>query len=85
MASTTGVLERWLPIKMATVEEVFEEVNYPSLQKLEKVLDSRGIERTSSMGKNAAHDLVDFTAAPSDRRKRTGLGEHSQAVRSLDE
>ena len=28
---------------MATVEEVFEELNYPSLQKLKKVLDSRGI------------------------------------------
>ena len=28
---------------MATVEEVFEELNYPSSQKLRKVLDSRGI------------------------------------------
>ena len=28
---------------MATVEEVFEELNYPSSQKLKKVLDSRGI------------------------------------------
>ena len=28
---------------MATVEEVFEELNYPSSQKLRRVLDSRGI------------------------------------------
>ncbi len=28
---------------MATVKEVFEELNYPSLQKLGRVLDSRGI------------------------------------------
>ena len=28
---------------MATVEEVFEELNYPSLHKLKNVLDSRGI------------------------------------------
>ncbi len=28
---------------MTTVEEVFEELNFPSLQKLKKVLDSRGI------------------------------------------
>ena len=89
---------------MATVEEVFEELNYPSLQKLKKVLDSRGIaydlkeieklvkrEAVRQVqapaykfdGKIAAHDinsrwfcdLVDFTAAPSDRGKRTGLGE----------
>ena len=46
MASTTGVLERRLPIKMATVdyiEEVFDELNFPSSQKLKRVLDSRGI------------------------------------------
>jgi hypothetical protein len=89
---------------MVTVEEVFEELNYPSLQKLRKVLDSRGIAydrreleklvRSEAVrqvqapaykfdGKIAAHgindrwfcDLVDFTAAPSDRGKRTGLGE----------
>ncbi len=89
---------------MATVEEVFEELNYPSLQKLKKVLDSRGIAydrkeieklvRREAVrqvqapaykfdGKIAAHgmhdrwfcDLIDFTAAPSDRGKRTGLGE----------
>ena len=28
---------------MATPDEVFEELNFPSLQKLKKVLDSRGI------------------------------------------
>ena len=89
---------------MATVEEVFEELNYPSLQKLRSVLDSRGIaydrkeieklvkrEAVRQVqapaykfdGKIASHgindrwfcDLVDFTAAPSDRGKRTGLGE----------
>ena len=89
---------------MATVEEVFEELNYPSSQKLRRVLDSRGIAydrkeieklvRREAVrqvqapaykfdGKIAAHgmhdrwfcDLVDFTAAPSDRGKRTGLGE----------
>jgi hypothetical protein len=89
---------------MATVEEVFGELNYPSLQKLRKVLDSRGIAydrkeieklvRREAVrqvqapaykfdGKIAAHgindrwfcDLIDFTAAPSDRGKRTGLGE----------
>jgi len=92
---------------MATVdsiEEVFEELNYPSSQKLRRVLDSRGIAydrkdveklvRREAVrqvqapaykfdGKIAAHgindrwfcDLIDFTAAPSDRGKRTGLGE----------
>ena len=89
---------------MSTPEEVFEELNFPSSQKLRKVLDSRGIaydrkeveelvrrEATRQVqapaynfsGKIAAHgindrwfcDLVDFTAAPSDRGKRTGLGE----------
>ena len=87
---------------MARFEEVFEELNYPSLQKLKNVLDSRGIaydkkdleklvkrEAVRQVqapaykldGKIAAHgingrwftDLVDFTAAPSDRGKRTGL------------
>jgi hypothetical protein len=28
---------------MATAEEVFEELNFPSSQKLRRVLDSRGI------------------------------------------
>ena len=28
---------------MASIEEVFEELNFPSSQKLKKVLDSRGI------------------------------------------
>ena len=89
---------------MATVEEVFEELNFPSLQKLKKVLDSRGIAyekkeieklvRREAVrqvqapaykfdGKIAAHgindkwfcDLIDFTVAPSDKGKRTGLGE----------
>ena len=89
---------------MATGEEVFEELNFPSSQKLKKVLDSRGIAydrkeieklvRREAVrqvqapaykfdGKIAAHgindrwfcDLVDFTAAPSERGKRTGLGE----------
>ena len=89
---------------MTTVEEVFEELNFPSSQKLRRVLDSRGIAydrkdveklvRREAVrqvqapaykfdGKIAAHsindrwfcDLVDFTAAPSDRGKRTGLGE----------
>ena len=95
---------RSMLIEMTTVEEVFEELNYPSSQKLKKVLDSRGIAydrkdveklvRREAVrqvqaptykfdGKIAAHDindrwfcdLVDFTAAPSDRGKRTGLGE----------
>ena len=89
---------------MTSVEEVFEELNFPSSQKLRKVLDSRGIAydrkeieklvRREAVrqvqapaykfdGKIAAHgindrwfcDLIDFTAAPSDRGKRTGLGE----------
>ena len=89
---------------MASAEEVFEELNFPSSQKLRKVLDSRGIAydrkeieklvRREAVrqvqapaykfdGKIAAHgindrwfcDLVDFTAAPSDRGKRTGLVE----------
>ena len=89
---------------MATVEEVFSELNFPSSQKLRRVLDSRGIAydrkdveklvRREAVrqvqapaykfdGKIAAHgindkwfcDLIDFTAAPSDRGKRTGLGE----------
>ena len=89
---------------MATAAEIFEELNYPSLQKLKNVLDSRGIAYDKKEveklvkseavrqvqapaykfdGKIAAHgindrwfcDLVDFTAAPSDRGKRTGLGE----------
>ena len=89
---------------MSTPEEVFEELNFPSLLKLKKVLDSRGIAyekkeieklvRREAVrqvqapaykfdGKIAARgindrwfcDLIDFTAAPSDRGKRTGLGE----------
>jgi len=89
---------------MSTPEEVFEELNFPSSQKLRKVLDSRGIAydrkeieklvRREAVrqvqapaykfdGKIAARgindrwfcDLIDFTAAPSDRGKRTGLGE----------
>ena len=89
---------------MSTIEEVFEELNYPSSQKLRRVLDDRGIAydrkdleklvRREAVrqvqtpaykfdGKIAAHgindrwfcDLIDFTAAPSDRGKRTGLGE----------
>ena len=89
---------------MSTPEEVFEELNFPSLHKLKKVLDSRGIAydrkeieklvRREAVrqvqapaykfdGKIAARgindrwfcDLIDFTAAPSDRGKRTGLGE----------
>ena len=90
--------------KMSTPEEVFEELNFPSVQKLKRVLDSRGIaynkkdvEKLVSReavrqvqapkykfdGKIAAHDvndrwfcdLIDFTAAPSDRGKRVGLAE----------
>ena len=86
------------------VEYFFEELNYPSLQKLRRVLDSRGIEYDQKEveklvkreavrqvqaptykfdGKIASHgmhdrwfaDLIDFTAAPSDRGKRTGLSE----------
>ena len=89
---------------MATVDEVFEELNFPSSSKLRRVLDSRGIAydrkdveklvRREAVrqvqapayklnGKIAAHgindkwfcDLIDFTAAPSDKGKRTGLGE----------
>jgi hypothetical protein len=93
---------------MATVEKVFEELNFPSSQKLRRVLDSRDIAydrkdveklvRREAVrqvqapaykfdGKIAAHgindkwfcDLVDFTAAPSDRGKRTGLGETEES------
>ena len=89
--------------EQARIDEVNEELNYPSLQKLRRVLDSRGIPYDSKGlaklvrgqavrqvqaptykfdGKIAAHgihdrwftDLIDFTAAPSDRGKRTGLG-----------
>ena len=89
---------------MSTPEEVFEELNFPSVQKLKRVLDSRGIaynrkdleklvrrEAVTQVraptykfdGKIAAHDindrwfcdLIDFTAAPSDRGKRVGLDE----------
>tara|TARA_B100000497_G_C7649148_1_gene390448 strand:+ start:73 stop:1449 length:1377 start_codon:yes stop_codon:yes gene_type:complete len=91
-------------VDQARIDEVNEELNYPSLQKLKRVLDSRGIPydrkdleklvsgeavrqvqapRYKFDGKIAAHgmhdrwfcDLIDFTAAPSDRGKRTGLGE----------
>ena len=87
---------------MSTPEEAFEELNFPSVQKLKRVLDSRGIaydkkdvEKLVSReavrqvqapkykfdGKIAAHDvndrwfcdLIDFTAAPSDRGKRLSL------------
>jgi hypothetical protein len=89
---------------MTTIQEVFEELNFPSAPKLKRVLDSRGIQYERGQieklvkgetvrqvqaptyrfdGKIAAHDLhdrwfcdlIDFTAAPSDRGKRTGLGE----------
>ena len=89
---------------MDGVEEIFEELNFPSLQKLKRVLDSRGIEYDQKEveklvkreavrqvqaptykfdGKIASRgmhdrwfaDLIDFTAAPSDRGKRTGLSE----------
>ena len=89
---------------MASAEEVFEELNFPSSQKLRKALDSQGIaydrkeveklvrrEAVKQVqkpaykfdGKIAVHgindrrfcDLVDFTAAPSDRGKRTGFVE----------
>ena len=89
---------------MQRVAEVFEELNYPSLTKLKRTLDSRGIpydrkevetlvrsEATRQVqappydfiGKIPSHglndrwfaDLIDFTAAPSDRGKRTGLEE----------
>ena len=102
-----GVLRGGLPgrvIDQARIDEVNEELNYPSLQKLRRVLDTRGIpydrrnlenlvkrEAVRQVqaptykfdGKIAAHgmhdrwfcDLIDFTAAPSDRGKRTGLGQ----------
>ena len=89
---------------MSTPEEVFEELNYPSAQKLKRVLDDRKIaynkkdidnlvrreavrqvqaQKYRFDGKIPAMDindrwfidLIDFTAAPSDRGKRTGLGE----------
>ena len=89
---------------MSTPAEVFAELNYPSSQKLRRVLDDRGIAyETKDLeklvrreavrqvqskaykfdGKIAAHDindrwfcdLIDFSAAPSDRGKRTGLEE----------
>ena len=91
-------------LNQARINEVNEELNYPSLQKLKRVFDSRGISYDKKNleklvqreavrqvqapaykfgGKIAAHgmhdrwfcDLIDFTAAPSDRGKRTGLGE----------
>ena len=89
---------------MSTPEEVFEELNYPSAQKLKRVLDDRQIaynkkeidklvrretvrqvqaQKYRFDGKISATDvndrwfcdLIDFTAAPSDRGKRTGLEE----------
>ena len=89
---------------MSTPAEVFDELNFPSLQKLRQVLDRRGIaynvkdvkklvasEAVRQVqapaykfdGKISAHglhdrwfcDLIDFTAAPSDRGKPTGLEE----------
>ena len=85
---------------MATIEGVFDELNFPSSQKLKRVLDSRGIAydrkeieklvRREAVrqvqappykfdGKIAAHDindrwfcdLIDFTAAPSDRDRKS--------------
>ena len=38
-----GLWMRSMLIEMATVEEVFDELNYPSSSKLRRVLDSRGI------------------------------------------
>ena len=87
-----------------SVSSVFEELNYPSLQKLKNVLDKRGIAYDTKElkklvskeavrqvqaptykfeGKISAHglhdrwfcDLIDFSAAPSDRGKRTNLKE----------
>ena len=87
---------------MDRVEQVFEELNFPSLKKLRATLDRRNIpynqkdveklvrsEATRQVqapaykfqGKIPAHDLndrwfadlIDFTAAPSDRGKKTGL------------
>ncbi len=87
---------------MTTVEEVFEELNFPSSQKLRRVLDSRSIAydrkdveklvRREAVrqvqapaykfdGKIAARDingrwfcdLIDFTAAPSDRGEKDGV------------
>ena len=87
---------------MDRVEQVFEELNYPSLKKLKATLDRRNIpynqkdveklvrsEATRQVqapaykfqGKIPSHDLnarwfadlIDFTAAPSDRGKKTGL------------
>ena len=89
---------------MSTTEEVFEELNYPSAQKLKRVLHDRQISynkeeidklvRRETVRQVQAHkyrfdgkisasdvndrwfcDLIDFTAAPSDRGKRTGLEE----------
>ena len=87
---------------MDRVEQVFEELNYPSLKKLKATLDRRNIPYNQKdveklvrseasrqvqapaykfQGKIPAHginvrwfaDLIDFTAAPSDRGKKTGL------------
>ena len=84
---------------MSTPEEVFEELNFPSAQKLKRVLDSRGIAYDKKDIENLVRreavrqvqapkykfdgkisaldvnhrwfcDLIDFTAAPSDRGKR---------------
>lgn len=77
---------------MSTPEEVFEELNFPSSQKLWKEVDKivrreavRQVQAPAYKfgGQIAAHgindiwfcDLIDFTAAPSDRGKRTRLGE----------
>ena len=88
---------------MASVEEVFEELNYPSSQKLRRALDSRGIAynrkevdklvrreavrqvqapaykfdgQITARGINDRWfcDLIDFTAAPSDRGNGPGWG-----------
>ena len=89
-------------VDQAAIDAVNEELNYPSLQKLRRVLDRRGIPynkknlgslvkrqavrqvqaptykydgkiASAGIGDRWFVDLIDFTAAPSDGGKRTGL------------
>ena len=50
---------------MASAEEVFEELNYPSSQKLRRVLDSRGIAYDrKDVEKLVRHEAVRQVQAP---------------------
>ena len=50
---------------MSTPEEVFEELNFPSVQKLKRVLDSRGIAYNKKDGeKLVSREAVRQVQAP---------------------